>query len=368
MNQAELVIDLEAYRNNLQVLRTLAPTAQQMAVVKANAYGHGMETCARAAREEGTPWLGVATPAEALELRRLGDSGRLLCWLTAPGAPFAELIASDVDVTASSVAQLDEILAVGAKARVHLKVDTGLNRNGASRSDWVALFESAAAAQGRQKIEVVGMWSHLAAADHPTHLANDIQEAAFDEAIVLAAEAGLEPEWIHLANSAAVATRPSAHRDLVRVGIASYGINPDPLVTIDGLVPVMTARARLAHVKEGRAGDSVSYGWHWTAEEPTRLGLVPVGYGDGIGRAASNLAEVGFAGERVPIRGTVCMDQFVIDVGNLEAKAGDWVTLFGSGLSGEPTAEEWAQTLGTIGYEIVTRMAGRWTRTVKGHR
>ena len=154
----------------------------------------------------------------------------------------------------------------------------------------------------------------------------------------------------------------------MRVGIASYGINPDPLVKIDGLIPVMTARARLAHVNVIYAGESVSYGWRWTADRATRLGLVPVGYGDGISRAASNLAQVGFAGERVSIRGTVCMDQFVIDVGNLEAQAGDWATLFGPGFSGEPTAEEWAQSLGTIGYEIVTQMAGRWTRTVKGGR
>lgn len=366
MNQAELVINLDAYRNNLQVMRDLASSAQQMAVVKANAYGHGMEVCAKAAREVGTPWLGVATPWEALELRRLGDSGRLLCWLATPGAPFAELLANDVDVTASSVSQLEEILAAGQKARVHLKVDTGLNRNGAQPGHWTELVSYAARAQSQGKVEIVGIWSHFAAADEPDHPANDLQETAFDDALSLAQEAGLTPQWVHLANSAATATRPSAHRDLVRVGIASYGINPDPLVQIEGLVPVMTARARLAHVKEAQVGDSASYGWRWTAENPTRLGLVPVGYGDGIPRAASNRGHVGFAGQKVPIRGTVCMDQFVIDVGNLEAQVGDWVTVFGPGDSGEPTAEELAQSLGTIGYEIVTRMAGRWTRVVGG--
>ncbi len=367
MNQAELCIDLDSYRNNLEVMTRLASGADVMAIVKANAYGHGMIDCARAAREVGVGWLGVATPAEALSLRAAGDSGPLFCWLASPGAPYTQLISGGIDVAASSSTQLAEIIASGEKARVHIKVDTGLNRNGVPRSQWADIFTQAAKAQHAGKIEVVGLWSHLAAADQPDHLANDSQEAAFDEAIAMAAEHGLQPEWIHIANSAATVTRPSMHRDLVRVGIATYGVNPDPQVPIAGLVPVMTARARLVHVKNIKAGDSVSYGWRWTASEDTSLGLVPVGYGDGISRAASPGGWVGVAGQSVPIRGTICMDQFVVDLGNLDARPGDWVTIFGQGTTGEPTAEVWAQASHTIGYEVVTRMTGRWTRVVRGH-
>lgn len=366
MNQAEIIIDLDAYRQNLAVLTALTPQAQMMAIVKANAYGHGMVDCARAAREADVPWLGVATPSEALQLRAAGDRGPLLAWLATPGAPFGELTEAGVDVAASSVQQLQEIIAMAPGARVHLKVDTGLNRNGSPESEWAELFRTAAQAQAKKQVEIVGLWSHLAAADHPEHPANDLQEAAFDAAIALSADVGLNPRWKHLANSAATATRPSTHHDLVRVGIASYGINPSPLVPIDGLTPVMTARAQLAHVKDIKAGGSVSYGWTWTASEDTRLALVPVGYGDGIARAGSNRLHVGFAGKKVPVRGTVCMDQFVIDIGNVDAQAGDWVTIFGTGVSGEPTAEDVAQDIGTIGYEVVTRLTGRWSRVVRG--
>ncbi|TXJ05320.1 MAG: alanine racemase [Aeromicrobium sp.] len=368
MNNAELILDLDAYRQNLVVMRELAPNSQQMAIVKANAYGHGVAPCARAAREIGAEWLGVATPHEAFALRALGDTGPILCWLATPGAPFRELAEANIDVTASSSAQLQEIMAADIQVRVHLKVDTGLNRNGAPESEWVDFFERAAIAQNHGKIHVVGLWTHFANADEPNHPANDLQEQRFDQAVAMAAEYGISPEWCHLANSAAAATRPSAQRDLVRIGIASYGINPDPQVKIDGLVPSLTARAALARVKSIQPGDSVSYGWRWTATEPTTLGLVPVGYGDGIPRAASNRAEVRISGTRAPIRGTVCMDQFMIDLGDVPAKAGDWVTLFGSGESGEPTAEDWAQALDTIGYEIVTRLSGRWTRAVRGER
>ncbi|RLV56536.1 alanine racemase [Aeromicrobium phragmitis] len=368
--QAELVVDLDAYRENLAALRAMAPGAQQMAVVKANGYGHGMLPVARAARDAGAEWLGVATAEEALALRAAGDSGALLCWLAAPGAPFAELIDAGVEVTASSVEQLDEILAASPRrSRVQLKVDTGLSRNGARYGrDWTALVHAAARAQSLGRIAVTGVWSHFACADEPDNSATDEQEKLFRAALDDMAVAGLEPGIRHLCNSAGILTQPSAHLDLVRVGIASYGIAPDPAVPVPGVRPVLTARARLAHVKDVEAGARVSYGYRWQAEHPTRLGLVPVGYGEGIHRTASNRAEVGFAGRRLPVRGTICMDQFVVELGDVPARRGDVVTLFGPGDDGEPGVEDWAVAAGTIGYEIVTRLAGRWARSYRGER
>lgn len=373
--QAEAVIDLDAYRQNLHNLAACAPDAQLMAVVKANAYGHGMDACARAAREAGAGWLGVATLAEARALRESGDTGDVLCWLASPGADFAGAIDHGIQVTASSVAQLDEILAAtGAtsakgSAAVQLKVDTGLSRNGAYGQEWARLVEAAAAAQSVGKITVTGVWSHLACADEPDHPANDAQEKAFLEAVSVMEAAGLETGLRHLANSAATLIRPSVHFDMVRVGIASYGINPDPGLRHDTvLTPVMTLRGRLAAVKRVAAGSGVSYGHTFYTERETTLGLVPMGHGDGIARTASNRAEVQFGGSRVPVAGIICMDQFVVDLGDAVAQTGDMATLFGPGTDGEPSAADWAEAAGTIGYEIVTRLGGRIERTYRGVR
>lgn len=367
--QAEAVVDLDAYRANLSALAGCAPGAQVMAVVKADAYGHGMLPIARTARRAGVPWLGVATIAEALALRSAGDEGRLLCWLASPGADFGSAIRADVDVTASSTEQLEEIVAAaaGVRPRVQLKVDTGLSRNGAYGEQWTALVAAAAAAQRRGAVEVTGVWSHFACADEPDHPANDAQEAVFERAVAELHAAGIDEVLRHLSNSPATLTRPSAHYDLVRVGIAAYGIRPDPAMTYDTeLTPIMTLRGHLAAVKRVAAGASVSYGHTWTAERDTTLGLVPLGYADGIAVSASNRAEVLVGGERVPLVGRVCMDQFVVDLGDRVAQRGDTVTLLGPGTSGEPTAEDWAAASGTIAYEVVTRLGGRVTRTYRG--
>ena len=372
---AEAVIDLDAYRQNLHNLAACAPDAQLMAVVKANAYGHGMAACARAARDAGADWLGVATISEARALREAGDTGDVLCWLASPGADFTGAIEHGIQVTASGVAQLDEIIAAtgtassGARANVQLKVDTGLSRNGADGQEWPRLLDAAVAAQAAGKITVTGVWSHLACADEPGHPANETQERVFRDAVSAMESVGLEPGLRHVANSAATLTRRSAHFDLVRVGIASYGINPDPALRYNTeLTPVMTLRGRLAAVKRVAAGSGVSYGHTYFTERETTLGLVPMGYGDGIARTASNKAHVAFAGHRVPVAGIICMDQFVIDLGDTEAKAGDVATLFGPGADGEPSVADWAESAGTIGYEIVTRLGGRIERTYQGVR
>ncbi len=368
--RAEIVVDTGAIRRNVRRLRALVSTdhpVQMIAVVKADGYGHGMVEAARAAREGGAEWLAVATPDEAVALRDAGDAGPLLCWLTVPDDDLAPALQRGIDVTAYSVAELEQVTDAVRRsrpARLQLKVDTGLSRGGAPREEWPALFAHAAAGERQGLWQVTGVWSHFASSDDPTDPSNDRQEQAFREALTEAERAGLRPEVHHLANSAAAVLRPSARFDAVRCGIAIYGLDPAPGVTSElGLTPAMTVRARLSMVKRLDAGAGVSYGHTFTTDRPTTVGLVPVGYGDGVPRHASGVAEVAVDGKRRPVRGRICMDQFVIDLGGDEAAAGDEVVLFGTGEAGTPTAQDWAEACGTINYEIVTRIGGRMRRT-----
>ncbi len=365
-DRAEIVVDLAAIRHNVALLRSTTG-AQLIAVVKADGYGHGMVESARAARAAGAEWIGVATIDEAVALRRAGDEGRLLCWLTVPGETYDEAVALDVDVTAYSVGELDEIAAAasaaGRVARVQIKVDTGLSRGGVPPALWSEVFARAREGEEAGSWRVTGVWSHFACSDEPDNPANDLQESRFTVALAAAEQAGLRPEVRHLANSAAALLRPSSRFDAVRCGIAVYGLDPAPGRTPDiGLVPAMTVQARLAMVKTVEAGDSVSYGHTWTADRPTSIGLVPVGYGDGVPRHASNAAEVAVGGKRRPIRGRVCMDQFVVDLDGDLPPEGTEVVLFGAPVDGRPTAQDWAEAADTINYEIVSRIGGRMTR------
>lgn len=368
-SQAEALIDLDALRSNVETLAALAPSAAFMAVVKADGYGHGMVPVARAAREAGAGWLGVATIEEALALRAAGDTGRVLCWLTAPGSDYAAAVDAGIDLTASSAEQLAEIIARAARPRIQLKVDSGMGRNGALGPQWTELVAAAAAAQRANQAEIVAVWSHFACADVPDDPANDAQQAAFDDAVAELEASGVVPELRHLANSAALLTRPAAHLDVVRAGIAIYGITP--MADFSQPVPlrqVLTLRAQLVTVKRALAGTGVSYGHRYRTERETTLGLVPIGYGDGVLRAATGQARAGFAGVQVPVAGTICMDQLVVDLGDLPAKPGDVVTLFGPGDDGEPTVDDWARAAGTIGYEVVTQLGGRLGHTYRGQR
>lgn len=372
---AEVLVDLGAVRHNVRRLRELVGEGgtppQLMVVVKADGYGHGMVPVARAARAAGAEWLGVATGAEALALRESGDTGRLLCWLAAPGADFGSLVEADVDVGAYSVAQLEEIARAaretGRTACVQLKVDTGLSRGGATRSEWLAVFTAAHSAEEEGTIRVTGVWSHFACSDQPGHPANAAQQQAFQEALALADDSGLEPEVVHLCNSAGALLHPAARYDLVRLGIAVYGLSPAPDVVSSeelGLIPAMTVRGSVVLTKELAPGAGVSYGHTYVTEEAMRVALVPMGYGDGIPRHASNQAEVLVHDTRGKVLGRVCMDQFMVAAPG--AHAGDEVVLFGPGSQGEPTATDWARWCGTIDYEIVTRMGGRQTRVWVG--
>jgi alanine racemase len=372
VRRPEIVVDLGAIRRNVGILRDLvAPDGSDvMVVVKADGYGHGMVETAAAARAAGAPWVGVATIDEALRLRDAGDPGRLLCWLTVPGDDWAAAVARDVDVTASSVADLAAVRAAvqeaGTPARVQLKVDTGLSRGGAPLDLWPDVVAAARGGEADGVWTVTGVWSHFACSDEPEHPANDAQERAFRDALEGARAAGLDPEVVHLANSAAAINRPSSRFTLTRCGIAAYGLDPAPGISPDlGLEPAMTVTAPLALTKHLHEGASISYGHTWTAPADLDVGLVPLGYGDGIPRHASNTAEVWVDGKRRPIRGRVCMDQFVVEVGP-DARPGDDVVLFGPGTTGEPTADDWARACGTIHYEIVTRMGGRLRRRYVG--
>lgn len=369
--RAEAVIDLDAISANVSRLRAHVRGREVLAVVKANGYGHGIVESARAARAGGASWLGVALLDEALLLRSAGDTGPLLSWLAVPGERYDEGIASGVELACYSVSQLDEVTSaarqVGRRAGVHLKLDSGLGRGGATPDEWVQLVEAAAAAQEAGAIEVTGVFSHFACADEPEHPSVQAQVADFEDGVGQALEVGLEPRHLHLANSPATLALPDTWLTMVRPGIAIYGISP----FADGRTPVrlqpaMTLRARLALVKRVPAGHGISYGHTYRTDRETTLGLVPVGYADGIPRHASNAGEVAVRGQRFPIVGRVCMDQFVINLGDADASAGDSVVIFGDPCRGEPSAADWAAAAGTIGYEIVTRVGSRVPRSYVG--
>jgi alanine racemase len=343
-----------------------------MAVVKADGYGHGLVPSARAVLAGGADYLGVAVLAEALALRTAGITAPLLAWLHGPGTDFAPALTADVEVSVNAEWGLDEVVAAaratGRRAHLHLFADTGLSREGATPADWPGLVAAAARAQADGDVTVTGLWSHMAYADAPTHPTIAAQVRVFEEAVAIARAAGLTDARLHLANSAATIALPDTWYDFVRPGVALYGLDPlggnDP--TAHGLRPAMTVRAPVALTKRVPAGSGVSYGHAYVTERETTLALVPVGYADGVPRAAGNTAPVLAAGEQRTIAGRVCMDQFVLDVGDAGVRAGDPVVLWGPGDGGEPTAQQWADALGTIHYELVTRVGGRFDRRYVG--
>lgn len=368
-----------------------------MAVVKADAYGHGLVPSAKAAVAGGATWLGTAQIGEALALRAAGFEQRILAWLYGPGAPLAEVIAADIDVSVSANWALQEVAAAakesGLVARVHIKVDTGLNRNGVSPEQLPDLVRRARDFERAGVLRVVGLWSHLAFADEPEHPSVAMQTQVFEAASQVVEGAGCNLEVRHLANSAATLTNPKSHYDLVRPGLAIYGLSPVPQLAGAGefgLRAAMSLEAQLVNVKQVPAGSGVSYGHGYVSSAATSLGLVPLGYGDGIPRHASGVTEpAGYESDNLepavtpravqagaPVRvgggnsartlriaGRVCMDQFVLDLGpGATEQVGDTVVLFGDSRLGLPSAQDWAEAAGTISYEITTRLGGRVPR------
>ena len=391
---ARAVIDLDAIAANTRALRAAAPSAGVIAVVKADGYGHGLVPSARAALAGGATWLGVAQAGEALALRAAGitsQQARILAWLYALGVDFQPLIEADVDLTVAAPWSLDAIATAargaGRLARVHLGVDTGLGRNGLMPDMLSKIARRAAALEAEGVLQVVGVWSHLAYADEPGHPTIRAQRNVFEAACLTLEAAGIWPEVRHLANSAATLTAPELHYDLVRPGLSLYGYSPVPSEAPSSafeLKPAMTLQARLATVKPARAGHGVSYSHRYVTSGPTTLGVVPLGYADGIPRHASGDAETCAPGgpvlvgagttsvRVVRVAGRVCMDQFVLDLGpDAAEQVGDVVTLWGAsdGLghgSEMPNAEDWAAAAGTISYEIFTRLGPRVPRVYVG--
>ncbi|MFF1572783.1 alanine racemase [Leifsonia sp. NPDC058292] len=368
----EAVIDLAALTSNVAHLREVVGTEHVMAVVKANAYGHGAVECARAALAGGADWLGVADVTEALQLRRAGIDAPVLAWLHDPGIDFGPSIEAGIDLGISSIAHLDAVaearrasVAAGRQqgpAFVQLKLETGLSRNGISEPEWAAVFARAAELEGAGDVRVRGIFSHVSNAS-PDDDAAAVE--AFTRGLDAAEAAGLSPELRHLAASAAALRIPEARFNLVRFGIAIYGLSPfeDASSADLGLTPVMTLRGRVAAVRRVPAGTGVSYDYTYRTTSESTLALVPLGYAEGIPRHASSRAPVRIGEKTFTISGRVAMDQFVVDVGDAAVQVGDEVVLFGDPVTGAPSAADWAAAADTINYEIVTRIGARVRRT-----
>jgi len=370
---ARITVDLDAIAANVGVLKQHAGDAQVMAVVKGDAYGHGLVPSARAALRGGASWLGVAQMAEAVKLRDAGIEAPVLTWLHAPGLDFGPAVERGIDIGVPAVWEVEAVAAAareaGRTARVQLKVDTGLARNGAYGPDWTALVETAGKLQAEGLISVTGVFTHFACADEPRHPSIAAQQEKFADAVTDCERAGFDLEVRHMSNSAATLTNPSAAWDMVRPGIAVYGLTPAPNVASSaafGLVPAMTVSANATVTKRVPRGQGVSYSHTYVTPQETTLVDVPCGYADGVPRHASSCGPVQIGGKRFTVAGRVCMDQFVVDVGDLEVADGEPVVLFGSGANGEPTAQDWADAVGTISYEIVARMSTRLPRLYVG--
>src|SRR5689334_11219527 len=353
---SEAVVDLSAIRDNVRTFRRL--TSQDvMAVVKADAFGHGAVPVARAALEAGAGWLGVARADEALQLRAAGLTAPILTWLY-DAAELMLLGDMDVDVSISTVAELQRVASIPAVKNVHLKLDTGLHRAGSTPDQWIELTRAAAHHEALGALAVRGIWSHLSHGDDPGAVQSRKQLQLLRTGVVLARRAGLNPSVLHLANSAGAITLDAPDCDVIRIGAGLYGIDETGI----GLRPAMRLMSKAAQVRRIGAGEGVSYGHDFTADRPTTVLLVPVGYADGIPRVAMKQASVLCRGVRMPIVGRIAMDQFVVDAGELAVDPGEPVTIFGDGSQGEPTAQDWAEWAGTIPHEIYCGIGPRVPR------
>lgn len=362
-------VDLAAIRHNVKVLQNLAKNSEVMAVVKADAYGHGLIPVARAARQGGATWLGTALLEEAISLRNSGDSGRILTWLGSPNDKWQECIDLGIDISVSSIEIASGVIKaakkIGKKAKIHIKVDTGLGRNGVMPNDLADLTSLLEEATANGLVEVVAVWTHFALADAPSSPTIAKQLEVLDASFKFVESRGFKNLMKHAANSAATLTSPHTHFDLVRPGIAVYGITPGGEVgkaSEFGLRPAMTLKAQAALVKDVPAGHGISYGAEYVTKQNTKIALIPLGYADGIPRIAGNKGPVLANGKKFSVAGRVCMDQFVIDIGDLDFSTGDEVILFGDPAQNEPDVEEWAKASQSIGYEIVTRLGSRVPR------
>ena len=360
----EALIRPAAISHNVGVLAEMAKTPNLLIVVKADGYGHGALTAARAALEGGANWLGTADTSEALELRAGGIDSRVLAWLFGPTEDLSPALEAGIDLGVSSLTQLDQVIRAvtpGRPARIHLKVDTGLGRSGADPREWEALFQAAKSAQDSGVVVVVGLFTHLSGTSPE---ADAKQGLVYEDALAVLDSVGLQPEIRHVASSIGTSDSPALAHDMVRVGAAAYGVPVTPRYHEVGLIPAMRVSGQLILVKRVQEGLGVGYGHTYRTSSETTLALVPLGYADGIPRHASNAGPVTIDGKRFRVSGRISMDQFTVDVGDSAVHEGQWAVLWGDPAHGEPSANEWAEAAGTIAYEIVTRLGSRIPRVV----
>jgi alanine racemase len=369
-NRAEARIDLSRLSENIKLLKNKCNT-KLLAVVKADAYGHGLVEVAKAAETAGADWLGVALLEEAVTLRKNGITSPVLAWLVPPGSDFQSAVDLNIDIAIADlkafneVSQPAQVSQLTQKPRIHIEVDTGMCRGG-FLDEWEDFLTS-----DFSHVDVVGIFSHFARADEPLEKQNSQQLNRFEKMVSQFEAVGVHPQFKHLSNSAATLVNPDAKFDFVRTGIAMYGLSPDVKTLGDSnklsLKPVMQVRAKLHLVKNVPAGSAVGYGALHVTKNATKLGVVAIGYADGIPRIALN-AGVFVNGRKAPIIGRVSMDQFVVDLGSDSlAKSGDWVIIFGDGSRGEYTADDWGAASSSINYEIVTRIGPRVPRIYAPH-
>ena len=355
----EALIRPAAISHNVSVIAQMAQTRHLLIVVKANGYGHGALTAARAALEGGATWLGTADTAEAMELRAGGIDAPVLAWLFGPDEDLAPALEAGIDLGVSSLAQLEQVTrgkSAGRPARIHLKVDTGLGRSGADPRDWETLFSATKSAQDSGAIELVGIFTHLSGTSSD---ADGRQGEVYLKALDVLDAVGLNPEIRHVTSSIGTSDSPALAHDMVRVGAAAYGVPVTPRYHEVGLIPAMRVSGQIILTKRVHEGLGVGYGHTYRTSSETTLALVPLGYADGIPRHASNAGPVSVEGERFTVSGRISMDQFTIDVGDSSVKEGQWAVLWGDPSQGEPSANEWAEAAGTIAYEIITRLGSR---------
>ncbi|MCW4457597.1 alanine racemase [Microbacterium sp. MPKO10] len=366
----EATVDLAAIAENLRVLRSSTQATNVLAVVKADAYGHGAVPVARTLVAAGADMLGTADIDEARALRGAGIDAPILCWLHGPDADFEAALAQNIEVAVSSIEQLNAVADAARRLRasdvpVQIKLDTGLSRNGAAPELAGALFARAAKFEAERVLRVRGLMTHVSNTAPAEDLA---QVAQFENLVADARAAGLRPDVLHAAATAAALRIPESRFNLVRLGIGLYGLTPfdDETSQQLGIRPAMTLRAPVAAVRRVPAGAGISYGFTHRTSTPTTLALIPLGYGDGIPRQASNGGTVAIRGRIVANVGRVAMDQFVVDVGDAPVEVGDEAVLFGDAAQGVPSADDWANAASTINYEIVTRLGSRVVRRYEG--
>lgn len=351
-------VDLSAVAANTRRFVALA-RGSVMAVVKADGFGHGLGDVARTAVAAGATWIGVTSLAEAVAVRESGVDVPVLSWLNPVDVDVRLAARCGIDLSVPSLRHLAMIEQAGP-VRVHLQLDTGMARDGAAPDTWLALMSAARRAELAGKISVVGVMGHLPCADTPG--ANEAGRKALLRGVEMARQAGLRPSVRHLAATSAALTDPGSHLDVVRIGAGLVGIDPSGTTR---LRPALRFTAPVVQVRRVQAGVGVGYGHAYVTERATTLALLPVGYADGLPRAATGRAEVLVGGRRRPVVGVISMDQVVIDVGDDVVVAGDEAVVFGSGDGGEPTVGDWARWAGTIPHEIVTGIGARVRRCVR---